>query len=222
MAECLLTIIGREDMGMGPTKNGKDRPQKSVVVPVSGALRGKCVYRSALARHIVGCKSCDPNAPLRVLLEGDHRHFGRWEQFARRMLADPRTDRGLAFAVAWKYEPLKALTLPITPHDVIRGFEMAPIHHYETARRFQVFVEDIEPDGYFYQEKADLVQVLSRPQTKGTRLFTDRGPRISRIPAEMREVVAAAIELRRAGWGVDASSEREFWDRHTMWSVEYS
>jgi len=221
MAECLLTIVGRKEMGIKPTTNGKQRPQHTTVVPVMDAIRGKCVYRSTLARHIVGCKSCDPNDFLLRLLDDRQSAFGTWEQFARRMLADPRTDRGMAFAVAWRFNPLKAMTLPISVGDVMRGFEMAPRHHFERKHNFQLFVED-DPDGYMYHHDEDLVKVLSRPHSVGTRLLFDRGPRIRSIPAERRRVIAAAIELRRAGWPVDGSSSSHFWDAHTMWAVEFS
>ena len=221
MAECLLTIVGRKEMGIKPTTNGKRRPQHSVVVPVSDAFRGKCVYRSALADHVLGCQECDPNKFLLKLLDERQSAFGTWEQFSRRLLEDPRTDRAMAFAVAWRFNPLKAMTLPLHVEDVMRGFEMAPKHHFERKGDFQLFVED-DPDGYMYHHDEDLVKVLSRPHSAGTRLLFDRGPRIRSIPAERRDVVAAAIELRRAGWPVDGSSPRNFWDIHTMWAVEFS
>ena len=221
MAECLLTIVGRKEVGIKPTRNGKRRPQHTTTVPVNDAFRGKCVYRSALAEHIIGCEKCDPNKFLLRLLDDRQMAFGTWEQFARRMLADPRTDRAMAFAVAWRFNPLKALTLPIPVEDVMRGFEMAPKHHFERKGNFQLYVGD-DPDGVVDWNDEDLVEGLSRPAYPGTRLLFDRGPLIRSIPAERRDVVAAAIELRRAGWPVDGSSPKNFWDIHTMWAVEYS
>ncbi len=112
MLDCHITVNGSKSrLGLtGPrgSAGNTTRPWLDTTRPVKKFFRGMSSYSSAIARHILSCEKCDPNAALKKIGFKTASNF-RGERLVNVLLKDPRTDKRAARRALLRYKGMGAI-----------------------------------------------------------------------------------------------------------------
>jgi hypothetical protein len=202
MFDCIIKVIGRNELGLPITSNGKDRPQRSMALPLRKCARTKSAWSRAVMNHFEGgCTKCSPTEWFEHLARGEHGPSKNWATAARRAARQGIIPWDTAFRVCWSYDPIFAFTSRWGMEDICKGFNRGATNPrwmpWMTARRW---------DGSLVQGEFPRMLHVGPVQ-----LWT----RWADPTEEHRWVFEMAMELHMGGYGV-GETPQEVYDNHCM------
>lgn len=190
--DCIIKIIGRSELGMAPTTNGKYRPQFSQALPVSEMGKAKGVFGVQAGSHLATCERCDAEATVQGWIANPPPIGFRLDRVAHKLMKAGRISRITAFKAMWVANPAWTLNKGFSPEEILEGLRSAPISRNETYL---------------------VVDGRSMPFSKAMLLEEGQifeGPRLENCMPDTKDFVGMLVQMRAAGTYIPASVDEVY------------
>ena len=194
--ECIIKIVGRSDLGLAPTTNGKYRPQFSQSLPVSKMGKARGVFGVAAGSHLAACEKCDAEATVQGWIANPPPIGFRLDRVASKLMKAGRISRVTAFKAMWVQNPAWTLNKGFSLEEILEGLRSAPTSRNETY---------LVVDGH----SVDLWRALLLQKGQ---IFD--GPRLENCMPETLDLVSMLVQFREKNWELPDSVE-EVHDSYT-------